>query len=44
MAPGYVSMDAPLATALMGKPLDAEIVPQVAGGERRFIITAIEYE
>jgi transcription elongation factor GreB len=44
MAPGYISMDAPLARAVMGKPLDAEITLQVAGGERRYVITAIEYE
>ncbi len=24
MRPGYISMDAPLARALLGKPLDAE--------------------
>jgi transcription elongation factor GreB len=43
VAPGYISMDAPLARALLGKPLDAEIAIATAEGERRFVITAIEY-
>ena len=44
VSPGYISMDAPLARALLGKPLDAEIAIATAEGERRFVITAIEYE
>ncbi len=44
MADGYVSMDAPLARALLGKPLDAEIAVTVAGLETRYEITAIDYE
>ncbi len=43
-APGYISMDAPLARALMGKALDAEITLQIAGRERRYVIVSIEYE
>jgi transcription elongation factor GreB len=43
MAPGYISMDAPLARALLGKPLDAEITVNIAGVETRYTITAIEY-
>jgi transcription elongation factor GreB len=43
MAEGYISMDAPLAGALMGKPLDAEIAVNIAGNETRFVITAISY-
>ena len=43
-APGYISMDAPLAKALMGKALDAEIILNIAGSERRFTIVSIEYE
>jgi transcription elongation factor GreB len=44
MAEGYISMDAPLARALLGKSLDAEIAVSVAGSETRYIITAIRYE
>jgi len=42
-SPGYISMDAPLARALLGKPLDAEIALATAEGERRYVITAIDY-
>jgi transcription elongation factor GreB len=42
-APGYISMDAPLARALLGKPLDAEVALSTAEGERRYVITAIDY-
>jgi transcription elongation GreA/GreB family factor len=37
-------MDAPLARALMGKALDAEITLSIAGQERRYTIVSIEYE
>ena len=37
-------MDAPLARALLGKPLDAEISVAIAGAERRYVITAIDYQ
>ena len=43
-AAGYISMDAPLAKALMGKGLDVEITLSVAGQERRYTIVGIEYE
>ena len=43
MAPGYISMDAPLAKALMGKALDAEVTLRIAGSERRYTIVAIKY-
>jgi transcription elongation factor GreB len=43
-APGYISMDAPLARALLGKPLDAQIALATAEGERRFVIAAIDYD
>ncbi|HXC58251.1 MAG TPA: transcription elongation factor GreB [Steroidobacteraceae bacterium] len=43
-AAGYISMDAPLAKALMGKKLDAEISLVIAGQERRFTIVSISYE
>ncbi len=43
MAEGYISMDAPLARALLGKRLDDEIAVSIAGRETRYVITAIEY-
>ena len=43
MADGYISMDAPLARALLGKSLDAAVSVNIAGTETRYIITAIEY-
>ena len=43
-APASISMDAPLARALLGKALDAEIELDLAGRQRRYLITSIEYE
>ncbi len=43
MEEGHISMDAPLARALLGKPLDAEVVVNVAGREARYVITAVDY-
>jgi transcription elongation factor GreB len=43
MAEGYISMDAPLARALLGKRLDDEIAVSIAGQEARYVITAIDY-
>jgi transcription elongation factor GreB len=43
MAEGYISMDAPLARALLGKRLDDEIAVSIAGKETRYVITAINY-
>ena len=40
---GGISMDAPLARALLGKPLDAEVTVSVAAQESRYIIVAVEY-
>ena len=42
-APGHISMDAPLARALLGKRLDEEVSVQLPAGMRRLIITNIEY-
>ena len=42
--PGFISMDAPLAKALMGKALDSEVALQIAGVEKRLSIIKIEYE
>ena len=44
MNPGYISMDAPLARALMRKALDEEVKVQLPGGERAFTVVAISYE
>jgi transcription elongation factor GreB len=43
-APGYISMDAPLARALMRKALDDEVKVELPGGERLLAIVAIRYE
>jgi transcription elongation factor GreB len=43
MHPEYISMDAPLARALMRKALDEEVKVQLPGGERSFVIVKIEY-
>lgn len=43
-AAGYISMDAPLARALLGKHLDDEIAVSIAGRDARYVITAIDYE
>jgi transcription elongation factor GreB len=43
MADGYISMDAPLARALLGKHLDEEVAVRVADQEIRYAITAIDY-
>jgi transcription elongation factor GreB len=40
---GYISMDSPMARALLGKALDTEIVVNIAGAETRYEITAIDY-
>lgn len=43
LAPGYISMDAPLARALLGKRLDDEVSVATPHGERSWIITEIRY-
>jgi len=40
----YVSMDSPLARALMGKRLDDEIRIEVPDGQRTYVIVGIRYE
>ena len=44
MAPGYISMDAPLARALLRKALDDEFAVELPGGARTYVIVAIEYD
>jgi transcription elongation factor GreB len=43
-APGYISMDSPLARALMKKALDDEVTVEVPGGVRTYVIVDVEYE
>lgn len=40
----YVSMDSPLARALMKKTLDDEVVVEVPGGRMTYVVTGIRYE
>jgi transcription elongation factor GreB len=44
MAPGYISMDAPLGRALLRRALDEEVSVATPTGERAYLIVAIEYE
>jgi transcription elongation factor GreB len=44
MAEGYISMDAPLARALLRKGLDDEVQVELPGGVRSFVIVEISYE
>jgi transcription elongation factor GreB len=41
--PGGISMDAPLARALLGKSLDAEVTVVLATGTQAYTIIAIDY-
>jgi transcription elongation factor GreB len=42
--PGYISMDSPLARALMRKTVDDEVTVQVPGGTKRYWIVGVRYE
>ncbi len=44
LAPGYISMDSPLARALMKKGLDDEVTVEVPGGVKKYIIAEVEYQ
>jgi len=39
----YVSMDAPLSRALMGRGLDDEVPVEVPGGRKTYVVTEIRY-
>ena len=43
VAQGLISMDSPVARAVLGKRLDDEVFVHTPGGEREYVITAIEY-
>ena len=42
--PRFISMDAPLARALMRKALDDEVTVELPGGQRVYVIVALRYE
>jgi transcription elongation factor GreB len=42
--PNYISMDAPLARALMRKALDDEVCVELPGGARTYVVVEISYE
>jgi transcription elongation factor GreB len=44
LAPGYISMDSPLARALLGRRLDDEVRIKLPGGDQALVITSIDYE
>lgn len=41
---GYISIDAPMARALLKKAVDDEVVVQTPSGEKRWYVTAISYQ
>ena len=41
--PGFISMDSPLARALLGRRLDEEVSVELPGGTRRFVIVGVAY-
>lgn len=43
LSKGYLSMDAPLARALMGKEVDDEVALQTPEGEKLYFVLAVEY-
>lgn len=42
-APGYISMDSPLAKGLLKKKIDDEVIVHTPEGERELLIVAIDY-
>jgi transcription elongation factor GreB len=40
----HVSMDSPLARALLGKRLDDEVTIEIPGGQRTYAVVGIRYE
>jgi transcription elongation factor GreB len=44
LAPGYISMDAPLARALLGKRLDDEVTVATPRGDQVRVIVGIGYD
>jgi transcription elongation factor GreB len=44
VAKGWISMNSPMARALLGKRLDDEVRVHTPAGEREFLIAGIAYE
>jgi transcription elongation factor GreB len=44
MVPGYISMDSPLGRALLRRALEDEVTVETPGGERTYLIVAIDYQ
>jgi transcription elongation factor GreB len=44
MVPGYISMDSPLGIALLRRALEDEVTVETPGGERTYLIVAIDYQ
>ena len=44
LAPGYISMDAPLARSLLGKRLDDEVTVLTPNGARTWVVTEVRYD
>jgi transcription elongation factor GreB len=42
--PGYISMDAPLGRALLGKAVDSEIIVRTPEGQRLCYVLSVRYE
>ena len=40
----YISMDSPLAKALLGKPIDSDVVVQTPKGEKEYFIVGVQYD
>ncbi len=40
---GWISIDSPLARALLGKRVDGEVDVELPGGRRRFALVAVDY-
>jgi len=43
MAADYISMDAPLARALLGRRIDDEVILELAAGTQHYIIVEVDY-
>ena len=41
---GYISIDSPLGTQLLGKSIDAELLIDLPTGARKYFVINIEYE
>lgn len=41
---GWISIDSPLARALLKKRVDDEVLAQLPGGTRRYVVTGVSYD